>query len=125
MDGTIVRRLSTAGDETVVAMTESAGVITLTIDGYTKAEVQTLISNVSAALTDASVAGSTLRTSGSELKRLAVSGAGLSITEATSGQLLVTNTAYSASATDTLLSAKQHALTVSSIPAAPCSVAPC
>ena len=37
--GTTVRRLSTAGDETVVAMTESAGVITLTIDGYTKAEV--------------------------------------------------------------------------------------
>ena len=56
MDGTTVRRLSTAGDETGVAMTESGGVITLTIDGYTKAEVQTLISNVTAALTDASVA---------------------------------------------------------------------
>ena len=61
LDGNTVRRLSTAGDESVVAMTESGGVITLTIDGYTKAQIQTLISNVSAALSDASVTGSILR----------------------------------------------------------------
>ena len=44
-----------------------------------------------------------------------MTGSSLSLTEATSGQLLVTSTAYTANATDTLLSAKQNALTVSSV----------
>ena len=114
LDGTTVRRLNTAGNESVVAMTESGGVITLTIDGYTKAQVDGFISSVSASLTDANVTGTPLRTSGSELKRLHVAGP-LSLTEATAGQLLLTNTAYTQSATDSLLLAKQPALTVSGV----------
>ena len=45
LDGTTVRRLNTAGNESVVAMTQSGGVITLTIDGYTKAQVDGFISS--------------------------------------------------------------------------------
>ena len=44
-----------------------------------------------------------------------MTGSSLSLTEATAGQLLVTSTAYTANATNTLLSAKQNALTVSSV----------
>ena len=84
LDGTTVRRLSTAGDEGVVAMTESGGTVLLTIDGYTRSQVGGFISFVSASLSDASVTGTTLRTSGSELKRLHVAGP-LTLTEATAG----------------------------------------
>ena len=48
LDGTAVRRLATAGDEGVVAMTESAGTVLLSIDGYTRSEVDNLISANSA-----------------------------------------------------------------------------
>ena len=48
------------------------------------------------------------------MKRLHVAGP-LSLTEATAGQLLLTNTAYTQSATDSLLLAKQPALTVSGV----------
>ena len=92
LDGTSVRRIDNAGDS-ILQLSENAGVITFTANGYTKAETQALISNISAALTDASVAGATLRTSGSELKRLAVSGASLTLTQALTGHLLVTSTA--------------------------------
>ena len=71
LDGTTVRRLATACDEGVVAMTESAGTVTLSINGYSRNQVDNLISASSASLTDASVTGLTLRT-GSELKRLHV-----------------------------------------------------
>ena len=92
-----------------MAMTESAGTVLLSIDGYTRSEVDNLISSNSASLSDSSVTGLTLRT-GSELKRLHVAGP-LSFIEATSGP----NLSYSQSATDSLLLAKQLALSISGV----------
>ena len=119
LDGTSVRRIDSTGDS-IVQLSESAGVIMLTADGRTKGEITTLLAGKQDTLSNYSVAGSTLLSAGGLLKRLNVTldialGVPLTLTENTTGELTLASNSYSYGMVDTLLAAKQASLSVSAV----------
>ena len=118
LDTTTIRRIDSTGDS-ILQLSESGGVITLTTDGRTKAEITTLLAGKQDSISNYSVTGSTLLDSGG-LKRLNVTldialGVPLTLTENTTGQLTLASNSYSYGKVDTFLAAKQNALSVSSV----------